>query len=209
MDSIFFTPLHCLCPLSLFWWREPCRSVSGWVFLSMGLGLSRAPLRAFGSFGEGKIIAQNLGTKIRLIEHIYFVVFCTGCVRWGGWVWGGGIKPYSQPDHKKIFFLDDFPIKCFESRKICPEFSPAQISGEDRNNVWCLGKARREKSVCRSSYLTTFTWMEETLLAPNVLFEYRWPLITIPFPSIPTYSIEDDHSDYILTVFWLHSAMES
>ena len=25
------------------------------------------------------MIAQNMGTKIGLIEHIYFVIFCAGC----------------------------------------------------------------------------------------------------------------------------------
>ena len=33
---------------------------------------------AFSSFGKGKIIAHNLGTKIGLISHIYFGIFCTG-----------------------------------------------------------------------------------------------------------------------------------
>ena len=44
---------------------------------------------AFGSFGEGKITAQNLGTKIGLVEHIYFVVFCTGCTVSFAWFFGG------------------------------------------------------------------------------------------------------------------------
>ena len=46
-----------------------------------GRVLSRTTLCAFSSFGKGKIIAHNLGTKIGLISHIYFGIFCTGCPR--------------------------------------------------------------------------------------------------------------------------------
>ena len=28
---------------------------------------------------KGKRIAQNMGTKIGLIQHIYYVIFCAGC----------------------------------------------------------------------------------------------------------------------------------
>ena len=28
---------------------------------------------------KGKRIAPNMGTKIGLIEHIYYVIFCAGC----------------------------------------------------------------------------------------------------------------------------------
>ena len=48
-------------------------------FLFGGLVLLRITLCAFSSFGKGKIIAQNVGTKIGLIGHIYFGIFCTGC----------------------------------------------------------------------------------------------------------------------------------
>ena len=41
--------------------------------------LLRTTLCAFIGFGKGKIIAQNVGTKIGLIGHIYFGIFCTGC----------------------------------------------------------------------------------------------------------------------------------
>ena len=44
-----------------------------------GRVLLRTTLCAFSSFGKGKIIAHNLGTKIGLISHIYFGIFCTGC----------------------------------------------------------------------------------------------------------------------------------
>ena len=43
-----------------------------------GRVLLRTTLCAFSSFGKGKIIAHNLGTKIGLISHIYFGIFCTG-----------------------------------------------------------------------------------------------------------------------------------
>ena len=69
MGCIFMTPLHCLFALSLF---------SGWVFSFKGRVLLRTTLCAFSSFGKGKIIAHNLGTKIGLISHIYFGIFCTG-----------------------------------------------------------------------------------------------------------------------------------
>ena len=45
-----------------------------------GRVLLRTTLCAFSSFGKGKIIAHNLGTKIGLISHIYFGIFCTGCL---------------------------------------------------------------------------------------------------------------------------------
>ena len=44
-----------------------------------GRVLLRTTLCAFSSFGKGKIIAHNLGTKLGLISHIYFGIFCTGC----------------------------------------------------------------------------------------------------------------------------------
>ena len=62
----------------IFLWPEPLRNVSGWVF--RGLVLLRTTLCAFIGFGKGKIIAQNVGTKIGLIGHIYFGIFCTGCL---------------------------------------------------------------------------------------------------------------------------------
>ena len=43
-----------------------------------GRVLLRTTLCAFSGFGKGKIIAHNLGTKIGLISHIYFGIFCTG-----------------------------------------------------------------------------------------------------------------------------------
>ena len=41
--------------------------------------LLKTTLCAFSGFGKGNIIAQNVGTKIGLIGHIYFGIFCTGC----------------------------------------------------------------------------------------------------------------------------------
>ena len=65
-------PLHCLFPLSLFWWPEPLRNISGCVFLFKGLRLLRTTLCAFSSFGKGKITSHNVGTKIGLIGHMAF-----------------------------------------------------------------------------------------------------------------------------------------
>ena len=48
----------------------------------MDLGPLRTTLCARSSLwssGGGRMIAQNMGTKIGLIEHIYFVIFCAGC----------------------------------------------------------------------------------------------------------------------------------
>ena len=50
-------------------------------------------------------------------------------------------------------------------QKKCLDFWPAEIGGEDGNDVWGLGKAWREKSVGWSSHLTTFTWMGESLFS--------------------------------------------
>ena len=41
------------------------------------------------------MIAQNMGTKIGLIEHIYFVIFCAG--------WGGGSESYDRSEEKTYF----------------------------------------------------------------------------------------------------------
>ena len=68
----------------IFTWKglkqltEPLRNISGWVFSFKGLLLLRTTLCAFSSFGKGKITAHNVGTKIGLIGHIYFGIFCTG-----------------------------------------------------------------------------------------------------------------------------------
>jgi len=72
MHCIYMIPLHCLFPLSLFWWPEPLRNISGCVFLFNGLGLLRATLCAISGFGKGKITAHNVGTKIGLIGHMAF-----------------------------------------------------------------------------------------------------------------------------------------
>ena len=39
---------------------------------------------------KGKLIAPNMSTKIGLIEHIYFVIFCAGCVE--GAMIGGSVR---------------------------------------------------------------------------------------------------------------------
>ena len=57
-------PLHCLFALSLFWWPQPLRNISEWVFSFKGLGLLRTTLCAPGSFGKGKMTAQNQITLI-------------------------------------------------------------------------------------------------------------------------------------------------
>ena len=62
---------------------RPLMEISGWVllFLWMDLGPLRTTLCARSSLwssGGGRMIAQNMGTKIGLIEHIYFVIFCAG-----------------------------------------------------------------------------------------------------------------------------------
>ena len=54
----------------------------GWVFSYRGLVLLRTTLCAFSGFGKGKIVAQNVGTKRGLIDHIHFGIFCTGCIEW-------------------------------------------------------------------------------------------------------------------------------
>ena len=54
----------------------------GWVFSFGGLVLLRTTLCAFSGFGKGKIVAQNVGTKRGLIDHIHFGIFCTGCIEW-------------------------------------------------------------------------------------------------------------------------------
>ena len=72
----------------IFTWKglkrltEPLRNISGWVFSFKGLLLLRTTLCAFSSFGKGKITAHNVGTKIGLIGHIYFGIFCTGGIKW-------------------------------------------------------------------------------------------------------------------------------
>ena len=60
---------------SYFWWPEQlikCQTSYRNLWLSVLLwdlgGL------------KGKIIAQNMGTQMGLIEHIYFVIFCAGCL---------------------------------------------------------------------------------------------------------------------------------
>ena len=78
-------PLHCLFALSLFWWPQPLRNISEWVFSFKGLGLLRTTLCAVGSFGKGKITAQNVGTKIGLEDQTNFVFFRTWC--WAPQIW--------------------------------------------------------------------------------------------------------------------------
>ena len=81
------------------WMAGLFKEISGWVllFLWMDLGPLRTTLCARSSLwssGGGRMIAQNMGTKIGLIEHIYFVIFCAGwdvalwCYRWTSWISG-------------------------------------------------------------------------------------------------------------------------
>ena len=58
----------------LFWWPEqPIKSQAS--YRNKWLSVLLWDLGGL----KGKIIAQNMGTKISLIKHIYFVIFCTGC----------------------------------------------------------------------------------------------------------------------------------
>ena len=89
----------------IFWWPEPLGNVSGWAFLFRGLVLLRTTLCAF---GKGKITAQNVGTKIGLIGHIYFGIFCTG---WEDCSSAEGHSSVNGPMGKKDWAVcrDQFP----------------------------------------------------------------------------------------------------
>ena len=92
----------------ILWWPEPLGNVSGWVFLFGGLVLLRTTLCAFSGFGKGKIIAQNVHTKIGLIVHIYFGIFCTG---WEDCSSAEGHSSVNGPMGKKDWAVcrDQFP----------------------------------------------------------------------------------------------------
>ena len=67
----------CVLKLSLFLWPEqPIKCQASWK--NKWLGFLLWDLKGL----KGKIVAQNMGTKIGLIKLIYFVIFCAG--------WRGG-----------------------------------------------------------------------------------------------------------------------
>ena len=93
-----------------------------------GRVLSRTTLCAFSSFGKGKIIAHNLGTKIGLISHIYFGIFCTG--------WEGA------SDHQQCWsqFLAGF-------------IHPVRWHPPDDGRHYALWSSGRDRAACNSGWL--------------------------------------------------------
>ena len=68
----------CVLKLSLFLWPEqPIKCQASWK--NKWLGFRLWDLKGL----KGKIVAQNMGTKIGLIKLIYFVIFCAGCMPQG------------------------------------------------------------------------------------------------------------------------------
>ena len=92
----------------ILWWPEPLGNVSGWVFLFGGLVLLRTTLCAFSGFGKGKIIEQNVRTKIGPIDHNYFGIFCNG---WEDCSSAEGHSSVNGPMGKKDWAVcrDQFP----------------------------------------------------------------------------------------------------
>ena len=74
----------CVLKLSLFLWPEqPIKCQASWK--NKWLGFLLWDLKGL----KGKIVAQNMGTKIGLIKLIYFVIFCAGWeVKWWWADWG-------------------------------------------------------------------------------------------------------------------------